>query len=204
MKFRLLIFFLLPVRCFSQSADSAFKKISCAEKWWVVFHPFVAKEAYHISMEARRISKEMEKDSVLDHDADGGQADAFRHSYWMARLAQEMCRRKARSLGKAHERGNYRDFKKRRSGEEIFSDSVAREMDLFNNEIGIALGKKNKSLPAEALKKMILEKIVQGEMKIILKDANGNSLDCSGNVISLEKYSGTWNIPRCLVQSGKN
>ncbi|CAN5421460.1 hypothetical protein BH11BAC1_BH11BAC1_02250 [soil metagenome] len=195
------LFLFIPFLSKSQSPSSGFKKLSCPEKWWVVCHPFIAKKAYHITLEARNVSKEMEKDSLLDHDSDGGQVDAFRHSYWMARLSQEICWRKATSLGKAHERGNFRDFKNHRSGEEIFSDSIAGAMDLFNNKTGIDLGRKNKMLPKEEIQKLVRAKILNGGMKIILKDARGNSLDCKGNIIELKNYSGTWNIPRCLVNS---
>jgi len=200
MYFRCLtIFFLFSSGAFSQSPS--FKKLSCPEKRWVLFHPFAAKKAYRISVEARNISKQMEKDSLLDHDADGGQVDAFRHAFWMGRLAQEMCWRKVKRLGKAHERGNYLDFKKQRAGEEIFTDSIASAMDLFNNDVGIETGRKNKSLSEEEMKKLIVKKVLDGEMKIILKDVHGNSLDCEKKIVDLKMYSGKWNIPRCLKRS---
>jgi hypothetical protein len=195
----LVIFFLLSPATFSQTPS--FKKLSCPEKRWVLFHPFAAKKAYRITVEARTVSKQMEKDSLLDHDADGGQVDAFRHAYWMGRLVQEMCWRKVKRLGKAHERGNYLDYKKHRIREEIFTDSIASAMDLFNNHVGLEAGRKNKSLSADEMKKLIVKKILDGEMKIILKDKNGNSLDCERKVLDLKIYSGKWNIPRCLVES---
>jgi hypothetical protein len=204
MRFRLFkVLLFLPVFSFAQPTYFNFRNLTCPEKWWVVFHPFVAKKAYAISREARSISKEMEQDIRLDHDADGGQVDAFRHSYWMARLAQDLGWRKARSLGKAHERGNYNDFKSKRAGEEIFADSIAGAMDLFNNKVGIEAGRQNKSVSKEALKELICTKIIEGQMKIILKDPAGNSLDCERNIVDLKKYSGIWNIPRCLVSSAK-
>ena len=199
-----IIFFLFPVISFSQSPSYGLKKLSRPEKWWVVCHPFVAKKAYNISREARTVSKEMEQDTLLDHDADGGQVDAFRHSYWMARLSQEICWRKAKSLGKAHEKGNYIDFKKKIAGEEIFSDSIAGAMDLYNNKTGIDIGTKNKMLAKVQLQELVRTKILAGEMKIILKDESGNSLDCNGNAIDLKQYSGKWNVPRCLVKSDKH
>ena len=101
------LFLFLPLLSFAQSGSEVFSKLSRPEKCWVVFHPFIAKKAYIISLEARNISRTLEKDSTLDHDADGGRVDAFRHAYWMARLAQEIGWRKARKLGNAHERGNY-------------------------------------------------------------------------------------------------
>lgn len=204
MRFRLVQSLLfLPVFSFAQPAYFNFKNLTCPEKWWVTFHPFVAKKAYAISREARSMSREMEQDVRLDHDADGGQVDAFRHSYWMARLAQEVGRRKASSLGKAHERGNYNDFRSKQAGEEVFTDSIAGVMDQLNNSAGIEIGWQNKSASKEALKEMICTKILKGEMKIILKDPAGNSLDCENNIVDLKKYAGIWNIPRCLVSSEK-
>jgi hypothetical protein len=196
------LFLCLFFNAFAEAQSiSDFKKLTCPEKRWVIFHPFVAKKAFRITNEARLESKKMETDTRLDGDADGGQVDAFRHSYWMARLSQEMCWRKARSLGRAHEKGNYRDFKKNKAGEEAFSDSVAGVMDLHNNQQGISVGQNNKALSSEELKLLIVQSIQRGEMKIIRKDENGNSLDCNGNILDLEKYTGVWNIPRCLVSS---
>src|SRR5258705_12173330 len=83
---------------------SEFKKLSCAEKHWVFFHPFIAKKAFRLTQQARAASKEMLRSPLLDGDFNGGQVDAFRHAYWMALLTQHMCWRKARWLGKAHEK----------------------------------------------------------------------------------------------------
>jgi hypothetical protein len=196
-----IIFILSSSTSFSQSPS--FKKLSCPEKRWVFLHPFAAKKAFRITVESRAVSKQMETDSLLDHDPDGGQVDAFRHAYWMSRLAQEMCWRKVRRLGRAHERGNYLDFKKHRTGEEIFSDSIASAMDLFNNDVGLDVGRKNKSSSKEEMKNQIIKKILAGEMKIILKDRNGNSLDCEKKIIDMKLYSGIWNIPRCLIKSNE-
>jgi hypothetical protein len=197
----LIIFFLFSQQTFSQTPS--FKKLSCPEKRWVFFHPFAAKKAFRITVEARVVSKQMENDSLLDHDADGGQVDAFRHAFWMGRLAQEMCWRKAGRLGKAHERGNYLDFKKRRTGEETFTDSIASAMDVFNNNVGLEAGRKNKKLSSEEMKTLIVKKIRNGEMEIILKDRNGNSLSCERKILDLKMYSGIWNIPRCLTRSNE-
>ncbi len=198
-------FLLILIAKFSsaQSSNPSFKKLSRPEKWWVVTHLFVAKKAARITIQARTVSKGMLNDSLLDHDADGGQVDAFRHSYWMARLAQEMCWRKAVKLGNAHEKGNYLDFKKKKTGEEVFSDSIASAMDLFNNKKGIETGRENKSVTKEEIQKLILAEILSGKMKIILKDSQGNSLDCDHQSIDLKKYSRVWNVPRCLINSDK-
>ena len=49
----------------------------------------------------------MKLSPLLDKDPSGGQVDAFRHAYWMARLNEEIGKNAAKSLGKAHEKENY-------------------------------------------------------------------------------------------------
>src|SRR4051812_15529731 len=78
---------------FSQATKEKFH-LSCPEKWWAFTHPFVLHKVYTMTIEARHASKEMMKDSTLDHDANGGQVDAFRHAYWMALLSQHIAPRK--------------------------------------------------------------------------------------------------------------
>src|SRR4051812_15084088 len=104
-----LLLFLLLISASAATAQEKlckeFKKLSCPEKKWVLFHPFVAKKTFVFTQQARDASKEMIKDASLDGDENGGQVDAFRHAYWMALLSQNICWRKARWLGYAHEKG---------------------------------------------------------------------------------------------------
>jgi hypothetical protein len=178
-----------------------YKNLSSPEKWWVIFHPFVAKKAYRLTEEARRSAGEMMKDSLLDKDPDGGQVDAFRHAYWMALLSQNICWKKARWLGKAHEKGNYLAFKKGKMEEGALPDSVNGAMDLYNNQIGISIGRVGKSLLRDELKKVVRDSILGGRMAVILKNRNHEALDCNENKIELWKYEHQWNIPKCLISS---
>ena len=93
----------------SQSNWKQFKKLSSPKKIWVLFHPFKANKALMVSKEAYRIADSIKKSPLLDGDASGGQVDAFRHAFWMASLTAEIGWRKARKLGVAHEKGNYKD-----------------------------------------------------------------------------------------------
>src|SRR5437763_1189417 len=117
-----------------QSPSNEFGKVSCPEKWWAFTHPFIACKAYKLSVKAMEATKEMMKDSTIDHDSNGGQLDAFRHSYWMALLSQKISPRKAKRLGKAHEKGDYLNFKKHRLEDGLLPDSMASVMDLCNND----------------------------------------------------------------------
>ncbi len=194
-------FFLFTQFSFAQNTGQAFRKLSCPEKRWVIFHPFIAKKTYKLSLESRAAAKEMIKDSLLDGDENGGQVDAFRHAYWMALLSQHICWRKALNLGKAHEKGNFLDFKKGRMEEGALTDSVSSAMDLFNNKIGITIGRANKNISEEGLKKVVCDAILSGKMSMIRKNRNGDAFDCDGNQLDLKKYEHQWSIPKCLVKS---
>src|SRR6185369_7369148 len=121
--FALILFFCLFLKGEAQiSYREEFHKLSCPEKRWVIFHLFIAKKTFRLTQLARATSKELAKSPSLDGDENGGQVDAFRHAYWMALLSQHICWRKARSLGKAHEKGNYREFKKGKTEEGLLPD----------------------------------------------------------------------------------
>jgi len=181
--------------------QSPYKQLSCAEKRWVIFHPFIAKKTYRLSLAAREASKELLNDPALDGDENGGQVDAFRHAYWMALLSQNICWKKARSLGKAHEKGNYKDFKKGKTEEGQRPDSAMNAMDLYNNGVGLEIGKSKKKIPVNDLKRMVQDSVLAGRMQIILKNADRLPLDCERNVIDTALYRHQWNIPKCLVAS---
>ena len=140
MKKSVLIFALLiSFTAFSQSNLSKFWKLSGPKRTWVLFHPFKAKKSLEISKEANRIADSIKKSTLLDKDGAGGQVDAFRHAYWMARLRPEIGKSAARSLGKAHEKENYQTYKKQKLEDGVVPDKISSEMDLYNNEIGLSL-----------------------------------------------------------------
>jgi hypothetical protein len=175
-----------------------FKKLSCPEKRWVIFHPFVAKKALKVSLEAREITAEIKQQKLLVGTGNGDQIDAFRHAYWMARLAQEIHWRKANRLGKAHEKGNYQQFKKGKLEDDVLPDKISSEMDLYNNKVGLNLGKLNKE---KELKNEVLNLVKEGKCKIIKTDAEGNFLDEKNNLIPLEELKGKWESRKVLVDS---
>ena len=200
--FTLIIFIGINTPLFSQNGNlNSFRKLSSPEKRWVVFHPFIAKKTLLISNEAKEISKALEKDTILDKDPAGGQVDAFRHCYWMARLSQEIKPKKAFKLGVAHEKGNYIDFKKRIEEDGILPDSVSSVMDLLNNDIGINIGKNNKMLSPTELKLYIIRQIKTGNLFIILKDNSGNFLDYNNDLIKPKELIGRWGNKKYLVRS---
>ncbi len=195
-------------RAGAQKTSTGFRALSAPEKCWVIAHPFIAKKAYRCSLKARAVTDSLDKAGVLA-GGNGGQLDAYRHAYWMATLVQEISPRKARKLGAAHEKGNYRTFKKGEMEEGAIPDSMGSVMDLANNNSGIGIGLKYREesladtlvpLPPET---QVLHAVWNGELFILKKDADGNYLDCTGNAIDLTLYAGRWNIPKCLVKSNE-
>ena len=204
MRFFILFFSLFSSVYYSnaQVVWKSFWQLSCPEKYWVVIHPFVANKVSILTKEAIVTGHEMKQDTLFDGDESGGQVDAFRHSYWMALLSQKISQKKARSLGKAHEKGNYRKYKKRKADEEfIIPDSISGVMDLFNNNIGIMIGFQNQKLSCDSLKIVIKTAVLEGKMKIISKNLKGFFLDCNGNVIEQKSLLNSWNNPKCLIPS---
>jgi hypothetical protein len=186
----------------AQSIWISFWHLSGPEKCWVLTHPFIANKARKITREAISTNEEIKIDTTLDGDTNGGQVDAFRHAYWMASLSQKICIRKALSLGKAHEKGNYRNFKKGKMDEEgQLPDSVSSEMDSYNNKAGASIGNQNKNLEKDSLRLIIKSAVLTGKLKIIFKNRAGKFLDCKGNILDLPSFIHTWNTPKCLVNS---
>jgi len=182
---------------FAQNFKS-FSKLSRPEKCWVIFHPFVAKEAYKVANYTLHVTQEIKKQKLLDTLENGGQLDAFRHAYWMAVLTNNIGAKKAWKLGKAHEKGNYIDFKRGRCEEGFMPDSTSVTMDLFNNKIGIEIGK---AYSCSEIKNIVIDYILNGKMKIIFRNKKLNSLDCAGHIIPNSSWQGIWKNNRCLVNS---
>lgn len=206
MRFKLLLIGLILMSVkFTYSQKSTVKRfstLSCAEKWWVVWHPFVAKKALKVSDEARLATKELRKEGVLNDglNGNGDQLDAFRHVYWMAKMVHVIGWRKAKRLGKAHEKGNYQDYKKRRLEEGVVPDKVGSDMDMFNNIIGLTIGMTN---DADYIKSFAIQVILNGNCKVLRVDEEFNFLDQEGKLIPSDKLVGTWENEKCLMNSNE-
>jgi hypothetical protein len=195
---------LLSNQLMAQSNWKNFWKQSPPIKKWIVFHPFKAKKAFRISNEAKRISDSIVLTNLLDQDKSGGQVDAFRHAYWMARLHQEIGKGSARSLGRAYERQNRIYFRRNKLEDGILPDKPSKQMDLFNNEVGLSFTKKNGSHSNVGLIYKIVNSIEKGELKIIKKDKKGMFLTCSGEKIPSSELQHKWINKKCVVSSKKS
>ncbi len=204
--FLLLLIFILslmPAKAQKQKTGKIqqFMNMHWPEQLWAITHPFVVKKAWNITKEARQMATQMQSDTTLDEDDNGGQIDAFRHAYWMARLTQAINAKKAWTLGIAHEKGNYLDFKHKKTEEGTVPDSISREMDFRNNRFGIQLGANHPKASKQELAEMIKKAILSGKLWIIKKDNQGNYLNWKDEVLEPEQYQNKWNNPKCIVRS---
>ena len=201
-------FFLLML-VISLSAESqqrpvqSFFKLSSPEKIWAMSHPFIAMKAWKITLRIRFVTDSLQKEGIPDRDPSGGKLDAFRHCFWMATLTEKIGLRKALSLGRAHEKGDYRDFKRNRFEEGELPDKAATDMDLFNNKIGTEIGLALKGANEKSVVDSILQDIALGRMMVVLKDSLGRSCDSLLNPIPKYELQGKWVTPRVLVPSDR-
>jgi len=178
-----------------------FKTLGCAEKRWVFFHPFIAKKTAKLSSKVVTVTNSDSIKSILGKDGNGGNLDAFRHTYWMAVLTQEIGKRRALKLGIAHEKKNKQDFKKKRLEDGAIPDSVSIEMDLFNNRVGAGLVEKKQNVTTKEIQGMVILKICKGSTMVIAKNAALQSLDQNGALVMKADWEGKWNSGRVLVLS---
>ncbi|MBQ9214466.1 MAG: hypothetical protein IJ150_11085 [Bacteroidales bacterium] len=179
----------------------AYKRLSKPEKHWVLTHPFAAKRTYNISGIVSEEVKKHIKDPELDGDAIGGMVDAFKHTLWMALCSQSVGKKKALSLGFAHEEGNKLEFLGGGGSKYIIQDSVLSRMDILNNEVGALLGEKFKHVDRDSLVLIVKKNVVDGNCYKVKKNNKKRCLDVDGNVIDEQKYQGCWVVPKVIVKS---
>ncbi len=171
------------------------------EIWWTITHPLRAYPVWKISTNVRDIANRHITDPDLDGDYAGGQVDALRHILWMTLITQRYGPKFARKLGLTHEKSNKLDFKKRKLEEYLLPDAASMMMDLYNNEIGIELGRHLPRLTIEELVKEVKNLVLNGKAWVIKKDKDGNFLDANNQIISKSSWLGKWNTPKVLVRS---
>ncbi len=195
----LIVLLLLCSKMFPQ--PKTFSSLSKYEKRWAFFHPFASFKIKNHQKEMYAVYEEVKTKNLLDQYANGGKLDAFRHAFAMAYFNRFVSRKKLLKLGKAHERGNYRQFLKSKTEDGEVPDSVSSVMDLNNNALGLLLGGALKKIPVEELKQKVIEQINAGTFWIIKRNSEGLYVDCSGNVIAPEKLKGKWGNEKCLILS---
>ena len=182
-------------------AQSSFRKLSRPEQCWAMFHPFKAKKAQIITKRVQIVVDSIKKTGTIGDNENGGNLDAFKHTLWMASLSLKIGKKQALKLGKAHEKGNYLQFKKHTLEDSVLPDSVSSEMDYGNNRIGVNLiGRCHFKITEKELIDLILKKLQYGGLYIIYRDFSGNYLDCNGAIIDMKMWLGKWGIPKCLIK----
>lgn len=202
-----IVLFCLLVFSFSfitnaQSTKSQFSKLSGPEKCWVFWHPFKAKKAFNVSLEALRVTDSLDGVGILGHDINGGKLDAFKHSYWMAIMSRRIGKKPALKLGKAHEKGNYETFKKGQLEDGFLPDKPSSDMDLFNNKMGVEIAEAHKHLTVIELITVLVEAIEKGDLRVLRK-ADAAFLTCDGRIIPANEFKGKWENEKCLVPSNQ-
>ena len=119
----------------------------------------------------------------------------------MSRITQKFGWRRARSLGVAHEKGNFRDYKKHRLEEGSLPDQQSGQMDFLNNDVGIQIGKDHLSADCQELSKIIIDYILEGKLFKIKKNKFGVFLKCNNEPIIETEIMGKWENQKCIVPS---
>lgn len=180
----------------------AFPRISRPEFFWVLAHPFVAKKALKTSREVLIITIKQKKLNYPDTLISGGNLDAFKHAFWMACLSSKIGKKKAIKLGKAHEKGNFIEYKKNKKEDGQTPDSLSSVMDLWNNLLGAEIYSETKTRDIEALKQNVLLAVKNGRAKKFKFNEKNEFIDCNEKTIDLSQWKGRWFIPKCLINSG--
>jgi hypothetical protein len=168
----------------------------------VVCHPFRAKRAQATTREALRVTDSITATGSIGKDANGGQLDAFKHAYWMALMSRQIGQKAALKLGRAHEKGNYRGFKRGRAEEGSLPDKPSSDMDLFNNEAGAVVCGQDCQWSDQELIREILRMTNEGELRT-LKKKKGVFISCDGHQLDPAELTGSWENDKCLVPSNQ-
>ncbi|MFZ4740807.1 MAG: hypothetical protein ACOYLE_06550, partial [Bacteroidales bacterium] len=96
---------------------------------------------------------------------------------------------------------NYIDYKKHRKEDGTFPDKISSTMDLWNNDIGLEIGKINRNISSDSLKHIVIDYILSGKMKVIKKNKQGQFLDNNGNIIYNDSLKGKWENQKVLINS---
>jgi hypothetical protein len=172
------------------------------EKKWVRNHPIAALKIKKETNVTRQIVQQLKNSGELDTLSNGGKLDAFRHAYWMAKIAKRIGAKKAIFFGEIHEKGNYEHFLKNITEDAELQDSISCEMDLLNNKVGVEITKLKATITNEELKQIVIEKIKNGKLYILKHNKENKLTDCDNNVVLRQnKDLKKWNINYCLVQS---
>lgn len=184
------------------SLATAQTRFSVYERRWALLHPVAALKAKRIVKVCNRVVAALVATGKAPRDfKNGGREDAFRHMFYMAAFAQKIKPHKVLALGRAHEKGNYRQFITNGTEDGERPDSLGCAMDLHNNAEGVLLGRAHKMESPEELAEMVIAHLQAGKALVVMRRKDGAYLNCNGDVIEPGRYKGKWHVPKCLVPS---
>lgn len=171
------------------------------EKKWAFFHPLAAIKVKHIASKCQPLYLTCLSRLRPDTFLTGGAPDALRHGFFMAAFAQSIRPSALIKLGKAHEKGNYLQWRSTKTEDGNFADSLLCVMDLYNNKKGCSLGEANKKASMKELLEICMRELQTGGFVILKRDKRACRVYCDNQPVDMIVYYGTWNIPGCLVAS---
>jgi hypothetical protein len=171
------------------------------EFYWAIKHPLLVNKAYQATKLCLYLVDSIRLSKTIGIDEQGGQLDAFKHALWMALLVQKTDSLSALELGIAHEKGNYLQFKRKKTEDSICPDKAGSEMDLWNNNLGINIGLEQRQQNIQEIINNIIQAINNGELKIIKKDLQKNYLDENDQIILQNVDCLSWENNKTLVKS---
>jgi hypothetical protein len=198
-KLKFILFFLGQFIIFKTGIAQSFWSLPKSEKIWVMKHPIAALKARKITKTTLMKTDSLKRFEPLDTFFCGGKSDAFRHIFWMYQLTRSIGMKKARSLGVAHEKGSLQQFKHKQLEDGLRPDSLSSIMDLYNNELGIALGKKAQWDNMELIQNILT--LIQTGDAIMLKRKGTDYVNCNDEMININLYQTKWFIPYCLIKT---
>lgn len=196
-----LFIMLLVQNVWAQKDHNTTMKITSPEVWWAVTHPFKAFKAIKTTKEVFVVVQKKRAENYLDGDIAGGTLDAFKHTFWMTRMGQEIGIRAARKLGVAHEKGNKKTFYKNLDRFYVANDAASSKMDLLNNEVGLQLSLCFPHLRGMALMQEVEKEILSGGAYRLKKSKEKELLDADGNVLEQDELKGKWVNKKVVVKS---
>lgn len=199
--FLILFLFALNNSLYSQNKKMLFKSLSTKDKIWCLKNFSTIKKSLDISNSVLITMDSLSKKDkdFYNKNIEAGKYDAFRHVLWMYKLSENIGIEKARRVGEIYENYNEYIFKVNPSSG---YDLASKNMDLYNNEVGIYLFlKEGQKKNEEKLFLIIKEIIKKGYVKIVFKDKEYRNLDKNNLIIEENQWKGKWENQRYLINS---
>lgn len=199
--FLILFLFIINFSLHSQNKKMLFKSLSLKDKVWCLKNFHSIKKSLEISNTVLITMDSLSKNDkdFYNKNIESGKFDAFRHVLWLYKLSQNIGIEKARRVGQIYENYNQYVFK---VNPDSGYDLASKNMDLYNNEVGIYLFlKEGEEQNEELIFSSIKEIIEKGYVKIVFKDKEYNNLDKNNLIIKETQWKGKWENQRYLINS---